>query len=225
MCNLYQTAKSADLVAQLFREPLRDLTGNEPWPEDVYPDRTAPIIRHDGDGPAVARARWGMPTPPMYLKTTRDPGVTNICNTSSPHWRRWLGPDHRCLVPVVRFSEPGADHKPVWFAPVDGRPIFFAGIQTQGWTSVRKVKDGATVEDLFGFLTGSPNAENRSAADDEVRMGLQELKLFVCCAVSAQRESMTSRFESYLARRVSFVHCSDERECALGPSKPRSRCA
>ncbi|MDN3711848.1 hypothetical protein QWZ10_08430 [Paracoccus cavernae] len=74
MCNLYQTAKSADLVAQLFREPLRDLTGNEPWPEDVYPDRTAPIVRHDGDELAVARARWGMPTPPMYLKTARDPG-------------------------------------------------------------------------------------------------------------------------------------------------------
>lgn len=159
MCNLYQTAKSADLVAQLFREPLRDLTGNEPWPEDVYPDRTAPIVRHDGDELAVARARWGMPTPPMYLKTARDPGVTNIRNTSSPHWRRWLGPDHRCLVPVVRFSEPAADHRPVWFVPVDGQPMFFAGIQTQGWTSVRKVKDGATVDDLFGFLTCPPNAE------------------------------------------------------------------
>ncbi|AGT07918.1 SOS response-associated peptidase [Paracoccus aminophilus] len=158
MCNLYTTTKSADLVAQMFpSRPLRDLTGNEPWPADVYPDRLAPIIRHDGDGLAVARARWGMPTPPMYLKTARDPGVTNIRNTNSPHWRRWLAPAHRCLVPVERFSEPGADHKPVWFEAAG--PVFFAGIQTQGWTSIRKVKDGETTDDLFGFLTCPPNAE------------------------------------------------------------------
>lgn len=160
VCNLYQTAKSADLIAQAFPSTLRDLTGNEPWATDVYPDRLAPIIRHDGDGLVIAKARWGMPTPPQYLPASgRDSGVTNIRNVSSPHWRRWLGPTHRCLVPVERFSEPGPDRKPVWFAPVDGKPIFFAGIETQGWTSIRKVKDGETTDDLFGFLTCPPNAE------------------------------------------------------------------
>ena len=159
MCNLYQTAKSADLIAKAFPSNLRDLAGNEPWPEDVYPDRTSPIIRHEGDGLAIAKARWGMPTPPMYLKTARDPGVTNVRNVRSPHWRRWLSPEHRCLVQVVRFSEPGKDHKPVWFDLVADRSMFFAGIQTQGWTSVRKVKDGETTDDLFAFLTCPPNAE------------------------------------------------------------------
>ncbi|MDN3712175.1 hypothetical protein QWZ10_10930 [Paracoccus cavernae] len=81
MCNLYQTPKSADLIAQLFREPLRDLTGNEPWPEEVDSDRNAPIIRHDGDGLVVARARWGVPT--KYLNTSRlsyvEGVVLNIC--------------------------------------------------------------------------------------------------------------------------------------------------
>jgi hypothetical protein len=28
------------------------------------------------------------------------PPVTNIRNTSSPHWRGWLKPEHRCLVPA-----------------------------------------------------------------------------------------------------------------------------
>jgi putative SOS response-associated peptidase YedK len=28
-----------------------------------------------------------------------------------------------------------------------------------GWTSTRKVKDGQTTDDLFGFLTTEPNAE------------------------------------------------------------------
>lgn len=35
---------------------------------------------------------------------------------------------------------------------------FFAGIRTN-WTSVIKVKEGETTNDLFGFLTTEPNAE------------------------------------------------------------------
>ncbi|WP_241565259.1 SOS response-associated peptidase family protein [Paenirhodobacter populi] len=89
-----------------------------------------------------------MPTPPVYLKGKRtDPGVTNIRNVSSPHWRRWLGTEHRCLVPFTSFSE------------IDGRPLaFFAGIRTQ-WTSVRKLKEGEVTGEFFGFLTCAPNAE------------------------------------------------------------------
>ena len=34
---------------------------------------------------------------------------------------------------------------------------FFAGIWTE-WTSIRKVKDGATTDELFGFLTTDANA-------------------------------------------------------------------
>jgi putative SOS response-associated peptidase YedK len=34
----------------------------------------------------------------------------------------------------------------------------FAGIWTN-WTSVRKVREGETVNDLFAFLTTEPNAE------------------------------------------------------------------
>ncbi|MFC0342508.1 hypothetical protein [Paracoccus niistensis] len=39
------------------------------------------------------------------------------------------------------------------------RPAFFAGIETQAWRSVRKVKDRETTDDLFAFLTTPPNAE------------------------------------------------------------------
>jgi putative SOS response-associated peptidase YedK len=31
--------------------------------------------------------------------------VTNIRNTSSPHWRGWLKPENRCLAPANSFSE------------------------------------------------------------------------------------------------------------------------
>lgn len=161
MCNLYNQTRAVDAMRQLFAPlPLANAAGNLE-PGDVYPDRPAPIIRHAGDGAfEIARARWGMPSPQSVLKTARDPGVTNVRNTSSPHWRRWLGPAHRCLVPLDRFAEPlGAGRGNAWFETTDGAPMFFAGIEVRGWASVRKVKDGETTDDLFAFLTTEPNAE------------------------------------------------------------------
>lgn len=35
--------------------------------------------------------------------------------------------------------------------------MFFAGIHVQHWQSVRKVNDGPTINDLFGFLTTNSN--------------------------------------------------------------------
>ena len=47
---------------------------------------------------------------------------------------------------------------PVWFALDESRSLaFFAGIWTR-WTSVRKVREGETTNDLFAFLTTEPNA-------------------------------------------------------------------
>jgi putative SOS response-associated peptidase YedK len=109
-------------------------------------------------------ARWGMPSPLFALKGKKtDPGVTNIRNAQSPHWRRWLEPESRCLVPFTSFSEneltPGGSKQPIWFAFDRDRPLaFFAGIWTR-WTSIRKVREGEVTADLFGFLTTEPNAE------------------------------------------------------------------
>jgi putative SOS response-associated peptidase YedK len=64
-------------------------------------------------------------------------------------WARWLGPEHRCVVPFNSFSEFNkAEGGDVWFALDDTRPLAcFAGIWTD-WTSVRKVKEGETTNDL-----------------------------------------------------------------------------
>src|SRR3546814_5339862 len=91
-------------------------------------------------------ARWGMPSPSFVLTTKRtDAGVTNVRNTSSPHWRRWLGVESRCVVPFTSFSEnevmPDGSRPPVWFALSEARPLaFFAGIWTT-WTSVRRSEE------------------------------------------------------------------------------------
>ena len=104
-----------------------------------------------------------MPPPPR----TGGPPVTNIRNTSSPHWRGWLKPENRCLVPFNSFAEYAPEPNPetkkkdvVWFALNDDRPLFaFAGI----WTTFNgdrgtKSKPVPGPHQVYGFLTTSPNA-------------------------------------------------------------------
>lgn len=89
-----------------------------------------------------------------------DGGTTNIRNTNSKHWKRWFGLEHRCVVPFTSFSEFNKDAGgDIWFALDETRPLgCFAGLWTN-WTSVRKVKEGETTNDLFAFLTTDANAE------------------------------------------------------------------
>ena len=99
----------------------------------------------------------------------RAPGapVTNIRNTTSPHWRVWLKPEHRCLVPFNSFAEYAPEPNPatkkkdvVWFALSDDRPLAaFAGI----WTTFSgdrgtKSKPVPGPHQVYGFLTTEPNA-------------------------------------------------------------------
>lgn len=160
MCNLYQVRTN--------QEAMRDIAGAmserlnlEPEVE-VYPDRPAPVIRNNGDARELVALTWGMPTPPNILGDRPDTGVTNIRNVTSPHWRRWLRPESRCIVPWTRFCE-WEDTKPRktkrWFAINDSEPLaFFAGIWTD-WHGVRgsmkNPRDGD--HQLFGFLTCEPN--------------------------------------------------------------------
>lgn len=181
MCNLYSITKGQAAIIELTRA-MRDTTGNLPPMPSVFPDYRAPVVANRNGARELCLMRWGMPssqkalldaatkraqrlrakgTVPDFKELLRmepDSGVTNIRNTSSKHWRRWLGPEHRCVVPFTSFSEfnkvEGGD---VWFALDRTRPLAaFAGIWTN-WTSVRKVKEGETTNDLFGFLTTEPN--------------------------------------------------------------------
>jgi len=165
MCNLYSMTRPQDAVRRFFQGELPlDRTGNMPPLPGIFPDYRAPIVRNGGGGRDLVMARWGMPSPQFALKGRKtDPGVTNVRNAASPHWRRWLGVENRCVVPFTSFSEnevlPDGSRPPVWFALDEGRPLaFFAGIWTR-WTSVRKLKEGETTNDLYAFLTTEANAE------------------------------------------------------------------
>ncbi|KQO61580.1 hypothetical protein ASF22_22175 [Methylobacterium sp. Leaf87] len=161
MCNLYSLVTSQAEIRESFGVTV-DRTGNLPAMPGIFPDQRAPIVRVDADGQRVMEMfRWGIPGPKQFGEHP----VTNVRNVKSPHWRPWLKPEFRCLVPVSSFSE-YADTKPkktpTWFALDDARPLFaFAGIW-RSWTGVRgtKAENPDRIEEehhLFSFLTCEPN--------------------------------------------------------------------
>jgi putative SOS response-associated peptidase YedK len=162
MCNLYSITTNQAAIIALFRV-INRYVGNLPPMPGVCPDYSAPVVRNTESGTELVTMRWGMPPPPKIS----GPPVTNICNTSSPHWRAWLKPEDRCLVPANSFAEYAPEPNPVtkmkdvvWFALNDDRPLFaFAGI----WTTFNgnrgtKSKPIPGPHQVYGFLTTQANA-------------------------------------------------------------------
>jgi putative SOS response-associated peptidase YedK len=89
--NLYSITTNQAAIIALFRVVNRYVGNLAPMP-GVFPDYPAPVIRNTDNGTELAMMRWGMPPP----SRTGGPPVTNIRNTSSPHWRGWLEPENRC---------------------------------------------------------------------------------------------------------------------------------
>ena len=98
MCNLYSITTNQAAIIALFRV-INHHVGNLPPMPGVFPDYPAPVVRDDGGGREMVTMRWGMPPPPRAGGYP----VTNIRNTSSAHWRGWLKPQSRCLVPANSF--------------------------------------------------------------------------------------------------------------------------
>ena len=109
MCNLYSLTKGQQAIRELSRA-MADRTGNMPLLPGIFPDYAAPIVRNRPEGRELTMARWGMPSPIFALKgRNSDPGVTNVRNVKSPHWRRWLGIQNRCVVPFTSFFDASND--------------------------------------------------------------------------------------------------------------------
>jgi hypothetical protein len=94
MCNLYSMTNAIrDLfkVGRHHRQPAAaagDLSGSDG--SRRLRQRRRARIDHDALGHAEPAAFPGI--------------TTNIRNTKSPHWRRWLTPESRCLVPEGRLT-------------------------------------------------------------------------------------------------------------------------
>jgi putative SOS response-associated peptidase YedK len=160
---IYSITTNQAAIIALFRV-INRYVGNLPPMPGVFPDYPAPVVRNDQGGEReMVMMRWGMPPP---LRAGGFP-VTNIRNTTSPHWRGWLKPENRCLVPFNSFAEYAPEPNPetkkkdvVWFALNDDRPLAaFAGI----WTDFKgergtKSKPIPGPHLVYGFLTTAPNA-------------------------------------------------------------------
>src|ERR1700729_469810 len=117
MCNLYPMTSNAEAIRQ-FANHMRDIVGNLPVQPGVFPDYAAPIVRNAPDGArelalmesakkrAAKLEAKGKPVDfKELLRMEPDAGTTNIRNTASKHWQRWLGRESRCVVPFTSFSE------------------------------------------------------------------------------------------------------------------------
>src|SRR5258708_28113851 len=96
---LYSNTTNQEAIRSLFRVINRYI-GNLPPMPGVFPDYPAPVIRNAGDDREMVMMRWGMPPPPR----TGGPPVTNIRNTTSPHWRGRLRPGNPRPCPFPHLS-------------------------------------------------------------------------------------------------------------------------
>src|SRR6266851_854746 len=100
------------------------------------------------------------------------PQSAHIRNTTSPHWRGWLKPENRCLVPANSFAEYAPEPNPetkkkdvVWFALNDVRPLFaFGGIWTE-FRGDRGTKSKPIPRPSLGLRLPDDVAECDSRAD------------------------------------------------------------
>ena len=77
-----------------------------------------------GDERELITMRWGMPPP-----RTGGPTDINIRNTASPHWRYWLKPENRCLVPANSFVEYAPESTPETWLHNHDRGYGFSDVQ------------------------------------------------------------------------------------------------
>jgi putative SOS response-associated peptidase YedK len=151
--NLYSITTNQTAIIALFRV-INSYVGNlSPMPRG-FPTNLPPVVRNAGAERELTMMRWDMPPPPKF----GGPPVTKI----RAHWRGWVKPESRRLVPVNSFVEYAPEPNPetkkkdvVWFALNDNRPLFaFAGI----WTEFKgdrgaKSKPIPGPHDVYGFLT------------------------------------------------------------------------
>lgn len=157
MCNHYANIPQARQWMQTWREYVGWAIERPLPPElrtpaaDVWPRRTALIVRNTGAGAVFDGMIWGVP----LTVAGKRPGtkvvkrITNVRNLESPFWRSMLRqPAQRCLVPFSSFAEPepGGGRAEIWFEMAGAPGGAFAGI----W---RASPEG----DVFAFLTCEPN--------------------------------------------------------------------
>jgi putative SOS response-associated peptidase YedK len=156
---------SATSFGSTYRTPARP--SGEPWrvtplQPGVFPHNFPPIVRRVT---TVASSSWrnGVCRRRSIRSKARIAArVTNIRNVGSPHRRRRLGVESRCVAPFSSFSEnevlPDGSRPPVWFAVDQNRRwLFYGPLDALDLSSEGQGRE--TTIDLYVVLTTAPNAE------------------------------------------------------------------
>jgi putative SOS response-associated peptidase YedK len=130
------------------------------------PVRSRRLAASGTRGRRGARRSLSLKPPASRAIRARPAPATATVSPPPPHWRGWLKPENRCLVPFNSFAEYAPEPNPktrkkdvVWFARDESRPLAaFAGI----WTETRgdrgtKSKPIPGPHLVYGFLTTAPN--------------------------------------------------------------------
>jgi putative SOS response-associated peptidase YedK len=160
VCNLYSMTTNTEAILRLVQE-WEDAMRNIPVLHAIYPDYTAPLIKQGGDSRVLGFGRWGLPSLKDPVSDKPNRGTTNIRHPWFDDWKGYLGVEHRCLVPLTRFSEPtkldDGTSGNAWFAMDETEPLmFFAGLWTS-WHGTRRKDEGPMDHKAFAFFTTKPN--------------------------------------------------------------------
>jgi putative SOS response-associated peptidase YedK len=185
MCNLYSMTKNQAAIRNLFKVDT-DSVGNLPSMPGIFPDYPAPIVRNVDGGRELTMARWGMPSSSKalmdatakraakldakgkqfdfkeLLRMEPDSGTTNIrtlqANTGSGGSASKTDASSRCRRSASSTRRPVGTFGSRWTRA--GRWFCFAGMWTN-WTSVRKVREGETTNDIYAFLDDESQRRGR----------------------------------------------------------------
>jgi putative SOS response-associated peptidase YedK len=162
MCNLYSI--KVDPRSYFDAIAVAEDASNVLSVEKDYaaPGKPGYVVRLDGGRRVLSTMRWGFPTRKPRKRPAREGELpflydwwTNARNMHSNMWKTWLmRPEHRCLVPFTRFSEPKAvaDRQAPgdtswWFTVEDQALPCFAGL----W------KVDQDHDRVYAFCTTEPN--------------------------------------------------------------------
>ena len=185
MCNHYRadpdwrerSGEFSDLKIRTRFTPTPVAPGSNRPPLEIYPGRTAPVIRAaaeavGGQDLEQVDMRWGFipgshkgPIKDFMIQGRKHPGLTNCrdprdSKDGQVNWFcRWAYKERRCLVPAVGFYEYDArgekGSKQEFLFTLPQEPVFFlAGL----WERVNSPDDPV---DTFAFMTTAPGDQVR----------------------------------------------------------------
>lgn len=138
MCNRYQQAEmdAAMRALKALKAEVFNSAGSI-----VHPQAQGEVVRVQRGARIVSQMTWGFP---LILADARKraeaqgkrvrPKPVNNARTdklSSPFWKRWTAPEHRCLIPVARYAEaygPKGKMKEAWVSIPDQELFAVAGL-------------------------------------------------------------------------------------------------